>query len=257
MKLVRFSIIALLAALTGACASTPEAEPSANAELAGHVLPSVPSDVPNRTLVDFSGFVQLVGYEIEAGTPARPGSKVKLKLYWQSVKKLSPGWSLFTHVIVSPRKKPYAFDDVGPLRSLVDDRVFGKRQKLGPSEWVPGNVYLDEQEFTLPEDISESEIAIGVGLFRGAVQANGNEVEGLSGLRLPIVSGLSDGEERAVLARLATGVVPGDDNKPKKKRAQRPAGGNMPPGGRPRTRPEGRPAPSPVAPAPALQEVPQ
>lgn len=257
MKLVRFSTVLLLAALTGACASTPEAEPSERAELAGHVLPSLPSDLPNRTLVDFSGFVQLVGYEITTETPARPGSSVKLKLYWQSVKKLSPGWSLFTHVITSPRKKPYAFDDVGPLRSLVEDPVFGKRQKLGPSEWIPGNVYVDEQEFTLPDEISESEFAIAVGLFRGAVQASGNEVEGLSGLRLSVVSGLSDGRERAVLGRFATGVLPGESDKPKKRRAQRPAGGNVPPGGRPRTRPPGRPAPSPLAPAPALKEVPQ
>lgn len=256
MKLVRFSSILLLAAVTGACASSaPEQE--VNAELAAHVLPSVPSDVPNRTLVDFSGFVQLVGYEITADTPARPGSNVKLKLYWQSVKKLSPGWSLFTHVITSPRKKPYGFDDVGPLRTLVEDPVFGKRQKLGPSEWVPGNVYVDEQEFTLPEDITDSEVTIAVGLFRGAVQASGNEVEGLSGLRLAIVSGLSDGRERALLARLSTGVVPGEVDKSKKKRAGRAPGGNMPAGGRPRTRPPGRPTTPPAAPAPALQEVPK
>jgi hypothetical protein len=255
MKLVRFSTVLLLAALASACASSP-AEQEVNAEMASYVLPSVPSDVPNRTFVDFSGFVQLVGYEITADKPARPGSGVKLKLYWHSVKKLSPGWSLFTHVITSPRKKPYGFDDVGPLRALVEDPTFGKRQKLGPSEWIPGSVYVDEQEFALPEDISESELTIAVGLFRGAVQASGNEVEGLSGLRLPIVSGLSDGKERALLGRLATGVVPGEE-KPKKKRVARPAGGNMPPGGRPRTRPPGRPATSPLAPAPALQEVPQ
>jgi hypothetical protein len=159
-------------------------------------------------------------------------------------------------VLTSPRKKPYGFDDVGPLRALVEDPAFGKRQKFGPSEWVPGNVYVDEQEFTLPEDITESEVTIAVGLFRGAVQASGNEVEGLSGLRLPIVSGLSDGKERALLARLPTGVVPGEE-KPKKKRVSRPTGGNMAPGGRPRTRPPGRPAPSPLAPAPALKQVPQ
>lgn len=255
MKLVRFTSILLLAAATSACAS-PSPEQEVSADLAAHVLPSVPSDVPNRTLVDFSGFVQLVGYEVTADTPARPGSSVKLKLYWQSVKKLSPGWSLFTHVITSPRKKPYGFDDVGPLRALVEDPVFGKRQKLGPSEWVPGNVYVDEQEFTLPEDISESEVTLAVGLFRGAVQASGNEVEGLSGLRLAIVSGLSDGRERALIARLSTGVTPGESDKPKKKRAARPAGGNAPLGGRPRTRPPGRPA-APVAPAPVLQNVPQ
>lgn len=256
MKLVRFSSILLLAAITSACASSSSQEQEVSADMAAYVLPSVPSDVPNRTFVDFSGFVQLVGYEITADTPARPGSNVKLKLYWHSVKKLSPGWSLFTHVLTSPQKKPYGFDDVGPLRALVEDPAFGKRQKLGPSEWVPGNVYVDEQAFTLPEDITESEITIAVGLFRGAVQASGNEVEGLSGLRLAIVSGLSDGRERALIGRLATGVVPGEI-KSKKKRAGRPPGGNMPPGGRPRTRPPGRPAPSPVAPAPDLQKVPQ
>ncbi len=257
MKLVRFSSWAVSALLACACAASPDAEPSP--EMTGHVLAEVPSDLPNRTLVDFSGFVQLIGYEVEAGTPASPGSKVKLKLYFRSIKKLSPGWSLFTHVLTAPNKKPYAFDDVGPLRSLVQDPVFGKRQQLGPSEWIPGNVYVDEQEFTLPEEITASEVSIAVGLFRGAVQASGNEVEGLSGLRLPVLSGLSDGKERALIARLPTGVVPGEE-RPKRKRSPRPTAGNFPPGGvlpggKPRTRPPGRP--NPVQVAPALGQKPQ
>ena len=58
----------------------------------------------------------------------------------------TPGWTLFTHVVSADAPKPYAFDNVGALRQSVPDAALGSKQKLGPSEWVPGNVYIDEQD---------------------------------------------------------------------------------------------------------------
>ena len=81
-------------------------------------------------------------------------------------------------------------------------------------------MYVDEQEFTIPPDISAPEVTLAVGLYREPLQVVGQEVEGLTGLRLPVLSGLSDGEGRAVLARLATGVRPGQKKPPV---GQRPA----------------------------------
>jgi hypothetical protein len=187
----------LCATALGACAG-PTEETKTDGAVSAYVLSEVPSDVQNRTLVDFGGDVHLVGWDLSPTDKAPPGSTVHLKLYWRSVKKLSPGWSLFTHVIVADAPKPYAFDDVGALR-----------QKLPPSDWTPGNVYVDEQDITVPTTTSP-ELTIGVGVGHEAVQVEGSEVDGLSGSRLEILSGLSDGHDRAVIARLATGVTPGE-----------------------------------------------
>lgn len=189
------------------CASQGET-PAPAASLGQYVLSAVPTDVQNRTLVDFGGAVHLVGWDLAPADKAQPGSTLHLKLYWRSVKKLSPGWSLFTHVIAADAPKPYAFDNVGPLRQGVQDSTFGTKQTLSPSDWVPGNVYVDEQDIVVP-NVGVPEVTLAVGVGREAVQYSGKEIEGLAGSRLEILSGLSDGENRAVIARLATGVTPG------------------------------------------------
>jgi len=138
MKSVGITSAFVLAWTLGACAGPSEAT-KVDDSLAAYVLSDVPSDVQTRALVDFGGAVHLVGWDLSPADTAAPGSTVHLKLYWRSVKKLSPGWTLFTHVSVADAPKPYAFDDVGTLR-----------QKLPPSEWTPGNVYVDEQDITVP-----------------------------------------------------------------------------------------------------------
>lgn len=242
-------------ALTSACSSAPaeEGQTKLDPSLEQYVLPSVPADVQHRTLVDFGGAVHLVGWDLDPADEAKPGSRLKLKLYWRSVKRLSPGWSLFTHLIAPGAPLPYAFDGEGALRQNVQDPKLGTKQKLSPSDWQPGNVYVDEQEFTVPPDIAAPEVTLAVGLYREPLQVVGQEVEGLSGLRLPVLSGLSDGEGRAVLARLATGVRPGQKKPtPTQRPAARPkreprAGAAGPRGGTPNlARPN---APSPGRPA--------
>lgn len=185
----------------GACAAPGEA-PKVDDAVSALVLPDVPTDVEHRTLVDFGGYVHLEGWDLSPADHAGPGSTVHLKLYWRSVKKLSPGWALFTHVIVADAPKPYAFDDVGVLR-----------QKLSPSDWTPGNVYVDEQDITVPSTQSPT-FTLAVGVGHEAVQVTGSEVDGLSGARLETLSGLSDGHDRAIIAQLATGVTPSDKPAP-------------------------------------------
>jgi hypothetical protein len=199
-------LLGLLGLLTG-CAAPPEASKH-DPELAQYVLASVPADVQNRTLVDFGGAVHLVGWDLDSKATAAPGSTVHVKFYWRSVKKLSDGWRLFTHLVAPGAPKPYAFDGAGPLR------------KLSPSDWVPGMVYVDEQDIKIP-DLSAAEVTLSVGLHREALQVVGRELDGLTGLRLPILSGLSDGQNRAIVARLATGVDP-SQKRPKADKKSKP-----------------------------------
>jgi hypothetical protein len=232
-----FSRTVLLVSLAAAGCASPGESSKPDPSIADHVLTSVPADVQNRTLVDFGGAVHLVGWDLEPKDRAAPESKLKLKLYWRSVKRLSDGWRLFTHLGAPGLEKPYSYDDKGALR-----------QKLQPSAWVPGMIYVDEQEITVP-DLTEPEITLSVGLHREAVQVVGKEIDGLTGLRLPILSGLSDGKDRALIARLPTGVSPNQKKakSERKPRADRRPGGAERPARPPRdaARPGARPEASP------------
>ena len=117
----------------------PAAAETLDPALAQYVLSSVPSDVSNRTFLDFGGKVALVGYAIEPTGVAAPGSHVKLTLYWQSLSPLGPGWGLFTHLAI-PRQPHRLLDGAGPLRKSVPAADGGQRQALGPSAWERGKV---------------------------------------------------------------------------------------------------------------------
>ncbi len=68
-------------------------------------------------------------------------------------------------------------------------------QALAPSSWQPGKVYVDEQEFEMPRGISDSEVTIVVGVWKGNA-------------RLSVISGSADRENRAIIAHVKTGVRP-------------------------------------------------
>jgi hypothetical protein len=182
----------------------------------GRVLASLPGDVEQRARVDFGGAVELLGWDVEPKTTASPGSSVRVRLYLRSNKRLSPGWRLFTE-----------------LRNAPADALVAEARGGGtaPESYVPGTLYLEERTVTVPEDVNVTALSLVAGFVREPVQVEGNEVEGLSTLRLPILSGLSDGDQRAVLASLSTGVTPGQKRTAKPPR-RRPDDRRMQPGDR-------------------------
>lgn len=185
---------ALLMLLAAGCSAAGGSD-QGDGPAGGLTLASIPTDIAERSRVDFGGAVELVGWDVEPKTDARPGSNVHVRLYWRAKKRLSPGWR-FTTELVAPQAE----------QGLA--QAGGSRPD--PSELVPGKIYVDEHDITVPRDVSSPVLSLTASLSRDAVQVEGQEVEGLSGLRLPILSGLNDGRQRAILARLATGVVPGE-----------------------------------------------
>lgn len=202
MKAFRLGLAgSLLAVCLVGCAKAPPKEETGapNLALAQYVLDEVPSDVKNRTFIDFEGKVQIVGYDVDPPGPVGPGQKVKLTLYWKCSSELGPDWSLFTHITVAGGARvPGNFDDVGPLRTRASQ---SSDQALSPSAWQPGKVYVDVQELEIPRDIAVSEVSILTGVWRG------NE-------RLDVISGPSDGQRRAIVTRVKTGVVPAGPAEP-------------------------------------------
>ncbi|MBX3125607.1 MAG: hypothetical protein KF718_02785 [Polyangiaceae bacterium] len=183
--------VVISSAVVGCAQPAEEApEPIAPA-LLGQILDDVPSDVPNKTFIDFDGKVVLVGYELEPSGTVRPGERFKLKLYWRSMAPLGKDWSLFTHLLtLGGQRVAGDFDNVGPLR----DRASGE-QALPPSRWQPGRVYVDEQELMMPQGVQSPVVTVVVGIWK-------------PGYRLNILSGPADGERRAIIAHIPTGVEP-------------------------------------------------
>lgn len=191
-------------------APAPAAVETLDPALAQYVLTDVPSDLPNRSYLDFGGKVALVGYAIEPKGVAVPGSHVKLTLYWQSLSPLGPGWGLFTHLVV-PGQPHRMLDGSGPLRKLVPAEGGAERQALGPSSWERGKVYVDPLEFDIPMNARVPEVTVVAGVWRDALRVvKDGEPEdpklALPGLRLPVLSGPVDDMQRGIVLHISTGL---------------------------------------------------
>lgn len=185
-------VAGLLGALAAGCGKPPAKHKPAKVEpaLRANVLDGVPSDIQHRLFIDFGGKVHLLGYSVQPDGVVAPGKKFKLTLYWQPIAKLGPGWKLFTHILDTRGRLIGNDDNVGPLRELQ-----GKDQALSPSKWQRGKVYVDEQEIEVPAKVESPSILVTVGIWRG-------------GTRLDVLSGPSDGQNRAIIAHIKTGLVP-------------------------------------------------
>jgi hypothetical protein len=184
--------LALLGALSFACASPASDSEKLDPSLSKFVLSSVPTDVPNPTFVDFGGKVHLVGWDLSP-KQAKPGGTLSLKLYWRSVKRVSPGFRLYTHLTGSDGQV-HEFNDVGPLREAASG---------APSSWTPGTIYVDEQTITVP-DLTVPVVTLSVGVRSEGETPDAGEKA--PEYKLEVLSGVSDGRQGALVARLATGV---------------------------------------------------
>lgn len=181
-------------ALCAGCGQAPQPAAKLDPSLRAHVLGAMPSDVQHRTFFDFDGKVHLIGYDLASDSVA-PGQDVKLTLYWQSVKPLGPGWRLYTHVLDGSGVPVRGGneDNVGPLRKVEDPGQKNEHQALGPSRWQPGKIYVDKQLFKLPEAVHTAAALIAVGIWRDDI-------------RLEVLSGPTDGQNGAIVARVKTGL---------------------------------------------------
>jgi hypothetical protein len=191
----KWAAAVLASSALAACGQTP-AKPAEKLDpsLRAYVLGAVPNDIQHPTFFDFEGKVHLIGYDLASDSVA-PGQDVKITFYWQSVSRLGPGWRLYTHVLDGAGVPVQGGneDNVGALRKLEDSGKADEHQALGPSRWQPGKVYVDEQQFTLPEHVRSAEALISVGIWK-------------DDLRLEVLSGPTDGQNGAIVARVKTGL---------------------------------------------------
>ncbi|HEY5241167.1 MAG TPA: carbohydrate-binding family 9-like protein, partial [Polyangiaceae bacterium] len=129
-------------------------------------------------------------YKLEPET-AKPGADVKITYYWRCDDPLDEGWLLFTHTKDEGSGKMGNLDFAGPLR----DQRNGTHQVLGPERWEKGKIYVDEQPYKVPDDVTGSEITVYTGIWKGDA-------------RLRIISGPNDGDNSAIVGKIKTGVQP-------------------------------------------------
>jgi len=155
-----------------------------------YILDSEPADIPHKIDINFENKLYIIGYKLEPET-AKPGQEVKATYYWRCDDTIDEGWKLFTH-LRDENDHSDNLDNNGPIRELRGDK-----QVLSPDRWEKGKVYLDEQTFKMPDWVKGPELQILTGVWKG-------------GARLRIVQGPSDGDNRAIVAKVKTGLPPED-----------------------------------------------
>lgn len=158
-------------------------------KLKSYVLDAPPADIAHKIDVNFENKIHLIGYKFEPET-AKPGQEVKITYYWRCDDPVDEGWLLFTHTKDEGSGKMGNLDFTGPLR----DQRNGTHQVLGPERWEKGKVYVDEQTYKMPDDVTGSEVTIFTGIWKGDA-------------RLRIISGPNDGDNSAIVGKIKTGIT--------------------------------------------------
>src|SRR4051812_40541779 len=154
-----------------------------------YILESAPADLPHKTDINFENKIHLIGYKFDPET-AKPGTDVKITYWWRCDDALDDGWSLFTHLHEDASDKSDNLDWNGPLRENRNNK-----QILGPDKWEKGKVYVDEQTYKMPDWVKGPDLTIMVGIWKGDA-------------RLRIITGANDGDNRAIVGKIRTGLAP-------------------------------------------------
>jgi hypothetical protein len=194
MRQIQASLAIVMAGLLSAgCVGSGKGLSSEDKEkLKAYVLDAPPADIPHKLDVNLENKVHLIGYKFEPET-ARPGQDVKLTYYWRCDDTVEDGWLLFTHTKDEGSGKMGNLDYVGPIREERNGH-----QVLGPEHWEKGKVYVDEQAYKVPAEVTGAEVTVFVGIWKGDA-------------RLRIISGPNDGDNSAIVGKIKTGIEPKAD----------------------------------------------
>jgi hypothetical protein len=190
---IRYNPLLLAAFIACGCVGgSGELSDKEKRDLARYVIDKPPQKLSRKLNINYDHKVTLLGCDIEPAGQVKPGQRVQVTMYWRADKDLEPGWNLFTHVLDASGERVLNIDNVGPLREWRADK-----QALGPSDWQPGKIYVDKQEFTIPASVKTNRIQVVTGVWKGDD-------------RLKIVGGrASNGGNRGVVANIPTGLSSG------------------------------------------------
>ncbi|HEY8476829.1 MAG TPA: hypothetical protein VIN09_08180, partial [Chloroflexota bacterium] len=127
--------------------------------------------VPRPLQATFGEAVDLLGYDLQTvdGWPLTPGHTLRLRLWWQARREMETSYKVFVHLVGG------------------DGAIYGQRDAVPmdgnapTNSWIPGEVVVDEYQFTISPRASPGVYYLLVGLY-----------DPRSGDRLPLVDGSGD-----------------------------------------------------------------
>jgi Carbohydrate family 9 binding domain-like len=190
-----FVAIVLAGIVAGGCVGGSKGLSSEDKDkLKPYILDALPADVTHKLDVNFENKAHLIGYKMDPES-AKGDQDVKLTYYWRCDDTIEEGWLLFTHTKDDGSGKMGNLDFVGPIR----DQRNGNHQVLGPERWEKGKIYVDEQDYKVPADVTGPTVTVMVGIWKGDA-------------RLRVISGPNDGDNSAIIGKIkVAGSVPAKD----------------------------------------------
>jgi hypothetical protein len=178
MKLCRGAIVAALIGLWGmGCVEQAPDVPSEDDLKAARANILSEAPMPKFPVsASLEGKVTVVGADIDTET-VEPGKPFTVTAYWKVLQPVTDGWRMFYHVNGS-QKTQFINHDHTPLGG-----------KYPVSQWKVGEILRDVYKVSLPPNWESPEVQIYTGLWKGP-------------MRMKVVSGASDGENRVLLVKL-------------------------------------------------------
>ena len=96
--------------------------------------------------------VRFLGYDLPLGG-AQPGDRLNLTLYWQCLREMDIGYTVFVHVLDSED------DMVGQWDSIPQSG------ELPTTTWVPGEVVVDSYEVPVAPEVDPGSYTLEVGMY--------------------------------------------------------------------------------------------
>lgn len=130
-------------------------------------------ELPRR----FGEDIELLGYQLLPEERALPGERLYVRLFWRVDQAIATDYTLFVHLLAG---EPSSLAYITGI-----DRPPGDGS-CPTTEWFPGELIVDEVELSVPSELPQGPIQLGIGLYNTE-----------SGLSLPIDGG---SQERLLIA---------------------------------------------------------
>jgi hypothetical protein len=124
-------------------------------------------DIEHPLVAQLGSQVRLLGYNIESGF--RPGDGIHLTLFWQALKEMNEGYTVFAH-LTDGKGHIWAQKDNEPADGFYPT-----------TEWWEGEIIRDQYDLTIPLEAPPGEYQIKVGMYMAG-----------TGERLPVLN--ADGQ---------------------------------------------------------------